>query len=26
LLGEGRRLVPLSEYLEVCKAVDRGSH
>jgi hypothetical protein len=26
LLGEGRRLVPLTEYLEVCKAVDRGSH
>jgi protein-tyrosine-phosphatase len=24
--GEGRRLVPLSEYLELCKTVDRGSH
>ena len=26
LLGDGRRLVPLSEYLELCKTVDRGSH
>ena len=26
LLGAGRRLVPLREYLELCKAVDRGSH
>jgi protein-tyrosine-phosphatase len=26
LLGDGRRLVPLREYLEVCKTVDRGSH
>jgi len=26
LVGYGRRLVPLSEYLELCKTVDRGSH
>jgi protein-tyrosine-phosphatase len=26
LVGYGRRLVPLSEYFELCKAVDRGSH
>jgi protein-tyrosine-phosphatase len=26
LLGDGRRLVPLREYLEVCKSVDRVSH
>jgi len=26
LLGDGRRLVPLREYLEACKTVDRGSH
>ena len=26
LLGDGRRLVPLSEYLELCKTVDWGSH
>ena len=26
LLGNGRRLVPLIEYLELCKTVDRGSH
>ena len=26
LLRDGRRLVPLSEYLDLCKAVDRGSH
>jgi protein-tyrosine-phosphatase len=26
LLGDGRRLVPASEYLELCKAVDRRSH
>lgn len=26
LLGDGRRLVPVSEYLELCKTVDRGSH
>ena len=26
LLGDGRRLVPLSEYLELCKTVDRESH
>jgi hypothetical protein len=26
LLGDGRRLVPLREYLEVCRTVDRGSH
>jgi hypothetical protein len=26
LAGEGRRLVPLSEYLDLCKTVDRGSH
>jgi protein-tyrosine-phosphatase len=26
LLGHGRRLVPLSAYLELCKSVDRGSH
>ena len=26
LLGGGRRLVPLSEYLELCKTVDRGSY
>ena len=26
LLGDGRRLIPLSEYLELCKTVDRGSH
>jgi protein-tyrosine-phosphatase len=26
LLGGGRRLVPLSEYVELCKTVDRGSH
>jgi hypothetical protein len=26
LLGDGRRLVPMSEYLDLCKTVDRGSH
>jgi protein-tyrosine-phosphatase len=26
LLGEGRRLVPMSEYWELCKNVDPGSH
>jgi len=26
LLGDGSRLVPLREYLELCKTVDRGSH
>jgi protein-tyrosine-phosphatase len=26
LLGHGRRLVPVSEYLEVCRTVDPGSH
>ena len=26
LLGDGRRLVPLSDYFELCKTVDRGSH
>lgn len=26
LLGDGRRLVPLREYLHACKTVDRGSH
>ena len=26
LLGEGRRLVPASELLELCKTVDCGSH
>jgi protein-tyrosine-phosphatase len=26
LLGDGRRLVPLSEYFELCRTVDRGSH
>jgi protein-tyrosine-phosphatase len=26
LLGDGPRLVPASEYLELCKAVDRHSH
>jgi len=26
LLGDGRRLVPLTEYFELCKTVDRGSH
>ena len=26
LLGDGRRLVPACEYLELCKTVDRGSH
>ena len=26
LLGDGKRLVPLREYLEICKTVDRGSH
>ena len=26
LLGDGRRLIPASEYLELCKTVDRGSH
>ncbi|MGH9314856.1 MAG: hypothetical protein ACRD09_11460 [Vicinamibacterales bacterium] len=26
LLGDGRPLVPLSEYLGLCKAVDRWSH
>ena len=26
LLGEGQRLVPLSEYLALCKTVDRHSH
>ena len=26
LRGDGRRLVPLSEYLELCKTVNRGSH
>jgi hypothetical protein len=26
LLGDGRRLVPLSQYFELCRTVDRGSH
>ena len=26
LLGDGRRLVPLTEYFELCKTVDRESH
>jgi protein-tyrosine-phosphatase len=26
LLGCGRRLVPVSEYVDLCKTVDRGSH
>jgi protein-tyrosine-phosphatase len=26
LLGDGRRLVPLTEYLELCRTVDRESH
>ncbi len=26
LLGDGKRLIPLKEYLEVCKTVDSGSH
>jgi protein-tyrosine-phosphatase len=26
LLGDGSRLVPLKEYFELCKTVDRGSH
>jgi hypothetical protein len=26
LLGDGRRLVPASDYLELCKTVDRESH
>lgn len=26
LRGDGRPLVPLSEYLDLCKTVDRGSH
>ena len=26
LVGHGRRLVPLSTYLELCKTVDRGTH
>ena len=26
LTGTGRRLVPLREYLDLCKTVDRGSH
>jgi hypothetical protein len=26
LLGDGGRLIPLSEYLELCKTVDRESH
>ena len=26
LLGDGKRLVPLREYFEVCKTVDRRSH
>jgi protein-tyrosine-phosphatase len=26
LLGDGRRLVPVSEYLELCKTVDWRSH
>jgi protein-tyrosine-phosphatase len=26
LLGTGQRLVPLSEYLELCKTIDRHSH
>jgi hypothetical protein len=26
LLGDGRRLVPLSEYFELCTTVDPGSH
>jgi protein-tyrosine-phosphatase len=26
LLGDGRRLVPVSEYLELCKTVDWESH
>jgi hypothetical protein len=26
LWGNGRRLIPALEYLELCKTVDRGSH
>jgi hypothetical protein len=26
LLGDGAPLVPLREYFELCKTVDRGSH
>jgi protein-tyrosine-phosphatase len=26
LLGVGGRLVPMSEYMDLCKTVDRGSH
>ena len=26
LLGDGKRLVPLREYLDICKTVDRSSH
>lgn len=26
LVGEGKRLVPVSEYLELCKTVDPASH
>ena len=26
LLGDGRPLVPLGDYFELCKTVDRGSH
>jgi len=26
LLEDGSRLVPLSEYFELCRTVDRGSH
>jgi len=26
LLGDGKRLIPLREYFELCKTVDRGSH
>ena len=26
LLGHGERLVPLSEYFDLCKTVDRESH
>jgi hypothetical protein len=26
LLGEGRRLIPASEYLDLCRTVDRHSH
>jgi hypothetical protein len=26
LLGSGRKLVPVSQYLQLCRAVDRRSH